>query len=154
MNVWLAFYFITRGSCVEVPGLPWLKKYLFVMSSNADEQHASCMVVDVWFYNSAQRFVSKFDIVDGSFLPNLLHLYRSMYVRPLTISIVSPLKQTFYKYFVQSFSRRLTDFKDVYQSQRFECYHLHEMYAWSVSPGFSYADICCQSNLLRGVWTC
>ena len=43
-----------------------------------------------------------------------------------------------------------TDVKDVYQSHWFECYHLHEIYACSKAPGASLAEICCQSNLLRG----
>ena len=51
---------INRGSCATVPGLPWLKKYLYVMSSDADEQHTSCMVVHFKVYSSVQRFASKF----------------------------------------------------------------------------------------------
>ena len=86
MNVWLAFYFITRGWCVAAPGLPWLKKYISLWCLVARINNIWGILLGL---QAPQRFVSKFGIVDGSFLRILLRLYRLMYVQPLPLSIVS-----------------------------------------------------------------
>ena len=86
MNVWLAFYFITRGWCVAAPGLPWLKKYISLWCLVARINNIWGILLGL---QAPQRFVSKFGIVDGSFLRILLRLYRFMYVQPLPLSIIS-----------------------------------------------------------------